>query len=159
MRRVMRAKLNRIQKDMSFGVFAFIRDAQKRVLMVRHNYGQRKWSLPGGGLEQGELATRGVQREVAEETGYVVGINGLIGIYSLRKSPGIVLLYSGKVLVSDPVNQLNTQEISQARFISLEELRSMKHQIYPAQLGLIERATTIRKGEWPESNWLIPPEV
>ena len=55
-------------EDMKFGVFVVIpKTGTKRVLMVRHNYGDKKWSLPGGGLEMAELIDEGGRREVKEE--------------------------------------------------------------------------------------------
>jgi 8-oxo-dGTP pyrophosphatase MutT (NUDIX family) len=51
------------------------------VLLV-HRVDNGRWALPGGGVELGEdVATTGV-REVAEETGILVEITGLVGVYS-----------------------------------------------------------------------------
>lgn len=47
---------------------ALIRD--ERILMVRHREGERVyWTLPGGGVEDGESAERAAERELLEETG------------------------------------------------------------------------------------------
>lgn len=41
------------------------------------------WTLPGGGLEPGEHPEDGARREVAEETGYRVELDGLLGVDSV----------------------------------------------------------------------------
>ena len=49
------------------------------------------WSLPGGLLEVGETVAECCVREVAEETGLIVEVESLIGVYS---DPGHVICYS-----------------------------------------------------------------
>jgi 8-oxo-dGTP diphosphatase len=47
------------------------------VLLVRESLGANgtmSWSLPGGGVEDGELMHEALQREMREETGLVVGV-------------------------------------------------------------------------------------
>jgi 8-oxo-dGTP diphosphatase len=42
----------------------------------------KKWTMPGGGVEHGEDPYDAVIREVAEETGYTVEIDRLLGVHS-----------------------------------------------------------------------------
>ena len=51
----------------SIGVFVSIMNERGEFLLVRHNYGACGWSLPGGGIEQGELLHDAARREVYEE--------------------------------------------------------------------------------------------
>ena len=49
-------------------------DGRRRVLLVRFDYGGRRWwCAPGGGLEDGETHEDAARREVAEETGFEIG--------------------------------------------------------------------------------------
>jgi 8-oxo-dGTP diphosphatase len=48
-------------------------------------HGQRQWTLPGGGIDHGEDPYDAVIREVAEETGYTVHVEHLLGIHSARR--------------------------------------------------------------------------
>lgn len=54
---------------------------EDRVLLMRRSDNGR-WGIPGGFVEVGESVAEAARREVAEETGWVVEIEGLIGVYS-----------------------------------------------------------------------------
>lgn len=45
---------------------------------------RRHWTMPGGGVEQGEDPYDAVVREVEEETGYAVAVDRLLGVDSRR---------------------------------------------------------------------------
>lgn len=57
--------------------------SQGRALLVRRGAPplQGEWSIPGGMLETGETIMEGVRRELAEETGVEVRVNGLIEVF------------------------------------------------------------------------------
>ena len=83
------------------------------MLVVRraHDPGRGRWSLPGGRVEHGESLEQAVHREVAEETGLLIGIVGLAGIREVLPRDGatghyVVLSYaalwrSGEVVLND----------------------------------------------------------
>lgn len=76
----------------TIGVFAIILDKQKRILLC-HRRDRDLWNLPGGGLEKGEIPWQGVIREVKEETGLIVKIERLAGIYSKPGKDEIVFQF------------------------------------------------------------------
>lgn len=65
------------------GAAAICFDEQRRVLLIKENYGRRRWSLPGGAIEAGETPEQAVLREAYEETGTRVSIEHLVGEYRL----------------------------------------------------------------------------
>ena len=50
------------------GCRVLVFDAEERVLLIRHSYGEGGWMLPGGGIGRGEDAVAAGAREVLEET-------------------------------------------------------------------------------------------
>ncbi len=65
------------------GAGAVIFDDDGRVLLVREGYGRRRWSLPGGRIERGELPHEAAVREALEETGVDVSPIEIIGLYRM----------------------------------------------------------------------------
>ncbi len=63
--------------------------ARQKVLLTRRTDNGR-WCLPGGGMDPGESAEETCVREVLEETGLVVRVTRLVGIYT---SPNIMFEY------------------------------------------------------------------
>ncbi|MGH3868434.1 MAG: NUDIX hydrolase [Pseudonocardiaceae bacterium] len=62
-------------------VTAFILDAAGHLLMIRRTDNDL-YAIPGGAQEIGETISQTVVREVTEETGILVEVAGLIGVYS-----------------------------------------------------------------------------
>ncbi|NOZ50312.1 MAG: NUDIX domain-containing protein [Chloroflexi bacterium] len=65
----------------TIGMRGIVTDDAGRILMVRHQYGNRRWYLPGGGGEGNETAAEGIVREMHEETGLAVEVTRLVGVY------------------------------------------------------------------------------
>ncbi len=62
-------------------VSAVILDRNGWLLLQQRSDGGQ-WGLPGGSVEIGESVTAAVVREVKEETGLVVSVRRLVGVYS-----------------------------------------------------------------------------
>src|SRR5438874_11508176 len=62
-------------------VSAVIFDRRRRLLLQQRSDGGQ-WGLPGGSVEIGESLAEAARREVLEETGLVVVVRRLIGVYS-----------------------------------------------------------------------------
>ena len=78
------------QGKIRLGCSAAIFDEHGRVLLSkRRDNGQ--WCLPSGGMEPGESAAEGCEREVLEETGLSVRVKRFVGVYS---HPDQLIVYS-----------------------------------------------------------------
>ena len=72
-----------------------------RLLLVRRGHPPREgeWSIPGGRVEAGEPLREALVREVAEETGLVVQLAGLIDVVDLIEPDGSGSLAAHYVLI------------------------------------------------------------
>jgi len=67
----------------------FVMNSVGQVLLIQSpRYGD--WEFPGGQVEEGETIPHALEREVFEETGIVVRVKSLVGIYSNTRQPPIV---------------------------------------------------------------------
>ncbi|HIV58032.1 MAG TPA: NUDIX hydrolase [Candidatus Stackebrandtia faecavium] len=82
-----KAKRGRLQRGQRFGAYGFTTDSAGRVLLARISEGYPGagcWHLPGGGVDFGEQPVDALVREIAEETGQMAQIEGLMDVTSFR---------------------------------------------------------------------------
>lgn len=105
-------------------VYSLITNANNSHLLMVQNIGSETWSLPGGKVEPHETLEAAAIREVCEETGLQVRINGVVAINEYRKKDGLehgicvtfrACIWSGVETISRP------DEIRQIAWIRLEE--------------------------------------
>ena len=104
----------------SIGVFAIIIDDQERVLCVKMNYAEHRWTTPGGRVESGESPITALVREVREETGFDVVPKGLVGIYSKPFEDDLVLCFECEATGRGDWSP--TDEISAVKFFAPSSL-------------------------------------
>jgi 8-oxo-dGTP diphosphatase len=100
-------------------VSGFVSDADGRVLLVQPH--GRDWEMPGGCVELGENLVDALQREIEEETGCRVHVDGLIGMHSRLNRTELVLLHfrctyrSGEPTASPETPQVGWFSADEAR--------------------------------------------
>ncbi len=109
--------------DPKVAVAVFIQE-QGKILLTRriNNPFSGCWSLPAGFMNANEDPQEAAIRECREETGLIVGIKSLLGIFSGREHPrgaDLLIVYGGEILGGD----LNAgDDADHAAFFSLKEL-------------------------------------
>lgn len=71
-------------------------ERQGNVLMIQRNnqVGYGLWSMPGGYVDRGEIVEEAAAREVQEETGLKVEIHRLVGLFSEKGHPVLVVAFT-----------------------------------------------------------------
>lgn len=117
------------------GVFVIVKSPndKNRVLLVRHGYGTQKWSLPGGGIKQGEFASIAAVREVDDETGIRIVTGKQIGHFSFRIRYGFVLLFESEIMGGKIRMLGDGEEIVECAYFHVDDLPPM----YDAQRGMV----------------------
>jgi 8-oxo-dGTP diphosphatase len=126
------------QNQFLIGVTGVIFNAENQVLLFKHTYRQRAWSLPGGYMNGKEHPKEALEREILEESGLVVSIDWRMKIRTDRETARLDISYIGTYIGG---NFVASPEVSEARFCSLDDLPPIRRD----QLFLIERGLEQRK--------------
>ena len=131
--------------DTRLAAYAVIVDDQDRVLLALWNEPDEPlWTLPGGGVDLHETAEEGAIREVREETGYDVELDGLLGVNTLVTAPAERILPSERwqknvrvVFRAHVVGGELTRELDgttdEARWIPMSDVPAL------ARIGLVRK--------------------
>ena len=139
------------------GVLAVIFDDQGRVMLLKHTYRpDYPWGLPGGWLKAGEGAAEGIERELLEETGYLVRAVRPLMVGGDNVHPRLDLVFMCKY---ESGTFRPSAEVSEARFFDAGDLpaemepylRTIVALALPAT-GAEERAQLINS--WRGKAWL-----
>ena len=82
--------------------------------------GAGKWSFPAGYVNRGEILEEAAAREVLEELGLAVKLSGIVGVYSERGSPVVLVVYAGEIEAGEPIP--DGHEVSEVRRFALDAL-------------------------------------
>jgi len=95
-----------------------------RLLLVRERQDGR-WTMPGGWADVGDLPSASAEREVWEETGFMVKAVKLVGVYDANRIDPLELFHAYKlvflceILSGEPKT---SNETSDVRFFGLDEI-------------------------------------
>ena len=98
-----------------------------KILLVKEARGpyEGMWGLPKGSVDEGEGPETAVLRELEEETGATGEIIGLAAMRSTmnKEMPAVFICYD--VQVKSNSGTIDAEEISESKWFSLEELKSL----------------------------------
>ena len=111
-----------------------IYDDAGRVLLGFHA-DRQIWVIPGGLIEPGETPSDGAVREAFEETGLLVELTGVLGVFGgkelvIEYSNGDRAAYVGTIFrgrIAGGELQADGEEILEVRYVSREELERLPH--------------------------------
>lgn len=108
------------------------------VLLVRLNYGPRdgRWALPGGLVEEDETPEQAAVRETQEETGFRVGLDGLLATWMRPGFPILVVVYRAHIVSGEL--RVAPDEASEARFFPREQLPALEELAWPSTVHGLE---------------------
>ncbi|MEU9304981.1 NUDIX hydrolase [Streptomyces sp. NPDC048269] len=125
---------------------AIVRDEQGRVLIVNPVYKER-WNLPGGHLEEGEIPTAAVRRELREELGLDLEIGDLLVTAWVTRAEGshVFYVFDGPQLSPEQQQAISLQksEIDEVRFCLPEDMSPSM--IPPFALAIWRQALAARE--------------
>jgi 8-oxo-dGTP diphosphatase len=111
-------------------VAAAIVDGDGRVLAIRRRDNSH-WEPPGGVLALDETIPEGLAREVREETGVEIEVEGLTGVYK-NLVRGIVALVFRCRALNDPAS--STGEAREIRWLEPDEISEYMDEAYAVRL-------------------------
>ncbi len=126
------------------------RDAMGRVLLIQRA-DDLTWGLPGGHVEAGETWSKAAVRECLEETGWLVRIVGIFGVYSNPKTQlhtypnGHRAHFMSVVFAAELVEKIAepSNESAAVVFFGVDELGSS---MFPADMPVFEALASGRTG-------------
>lgn len=121
-----------LQDQFLVGVTGVILNNRDEVLLFRHTYRRRQWSLPGGYIKAKEHPKEGIEREIEEESGLVVSADWRYKIRTDRDSARLDIVYVGSFIGGE---FKASKEVVEAKFFTFDALP----RISKDQLVLLER--------------------
>lgn len=93
----------------TLSVTGLITGLDEKILMIRSP--RRGWELPGGQVDEGESLIKALQRETLEESGIIVQVGALTGIYNnLKVPPKLTLAFLGSWVVGEVTTTVESNE-------------------------------------------------
>ncbi|ABV85793.1 NUDIX hydrolase [Shewanella pealeana] len=107
--------------------------SEPSVLLLKANYGECAWGLPGGALDPGETIHEALLRECQEELGVRVQVKCLTGVYyhQVYDSQAFIFLCE----LDDPYNICLSEEHSEYQYTPVSKLSEIQHQRVEDCLG------------------------
>lgn len=127
----------RVRRSHGRGVKLILCDSSGRVLMVRHTYGRRHWTFPGGGVRSHESPSEGALRECAEELRVSPPDLQSLGTHPSRSKRRLDVVSVFSATISPMEVAANGVEISSIGWFPLDDLPEDRDPNVAVSLGLL----------------------
>lgn len=87
---------------MIYGAGTFLLDGDGRILLIKEDYGERRYSIPGGQVDAGESPIEAAIREAREEVGCEIRVTGVVGVALIRWTGLSVTAFAGEIVSGTP---------------------------------------------------------
>lgn len=126
--------MRQVNDKFLIGVTGVIFNDKKEVLLFKHTYRDNNhWSLPGGYVKAKEHPKEGLEREIKEESGFVVLADKRLKLRTDRNSPRIDITYTGTFVGGEFTP---SKEVKTAKFFAFDDLPELPED----QLYFIDKA-------------------
>lgn len=129
-----------LQDKFLVGVTGIIFNDKNEILLFKHTYRTHSWSLPGGYLKAGEHPSEGLEREIKEESGFVVSVDESLKTRTDRETARLDLCYVGVLIGGD---FKTTHEVSEYGFFNQDNLPLLRKN----QVFLIDQAIKYHRSQ------------
>ncbi len=128
------------QDQFLVGVTGIILNQKNEVLLFKHTYRQREWSLPGGYMKAMEHPKEGLEREIFEESGLVVSADERCKIRTDRDNARLDIVYTG-VYISGEFTP--SHEVTEGKFFTFDTLPDIRESDLLLISGVLKNTTTL----------------
>ena len=115
--------------SVSVAAAIFDESGQNVLLIKRRDNG--RWEPPGGVLELDETIEAGLRREVREETGAIIDVGQLTGVYKNMKRGIVALVFRARLLESP---QATSTEAEAVQWVPLSQVPSLLVDAYAVRV-------------------------
>lgn len=144
-----------IRRPHLYGVRTVVVAPDNTVLLVRHRAGPYAWVLPGGGVGRNEDLAQAAAREINEEAGIQLNPHDFVyhGRFDhhhqqLPNTVDVMVVRMADAVVPAPPRY--SVEISDARFVTLRNLRDLDDAVEPGCVRRIEEIMQQRPPRVPK---------
>ena len=121
---------------------------KNKILLVKEGKGPQNglWGLPKGSVDEGELPQLAVKRELREECGIDIEVQGLVGLREclIKETPAIFIAYLVNSI--NPVIEIDNDEITDYGWFELQDFETLSW-ISEAMKELAKKSVTNYDGE------------
>lgn len=128
-----------LQDKFLIGVTGIILNDKNEILLFKYNYRQTEWGLPGGYIKAKEHPQEALEREIEEESGFIVSVDEELKIRTDRHAARVDIGFVGKLMGGE---FRKSSEVVDAKFFSFDDLPLLTSK---KQLFIIEQTLHQRK--------------